>query len=103
MSIESKILDRYGRTDLTSDDIGKVIMCVWFNYKVKGVLREINEPFERGTHIRVISSDNESHLVLTRKMNSPTIVCVNRMIEKFIVRIFTNLPQELAKYVAEYL
>ncbi len=102
MSIESKILARYGHTYLTDADIGKVIICVWHNIFVKGVLTKINAPFERGFYIRVRSNDGETHLILTGKTTGYTVVRVSDIHEKHMVRLLPKLPDELAKNVAVY-
>lgn len=103
MSIESKILIRYGDTELTDADIGKSIICVVYNYTVKGSLTKIGDPFERGIFIHVLSNDGVSHLVLTGKTTGLTVVRVNDITEKHAMRSLTNLPHELSKHIVSYL
>ncbi len=102
MSIESQILERYGHTTLTDADIGKVIMCVLHNFTVKGVLTKINPPIERGIYVMVRRSDNVSMIVLLGHPRGLKPIRIRDIIKKHVTRLLTNLPKDLARYVADY-
>jgi hypothetical protein len=105
ISAETKLLSRYGNIYLTNADIGKEVICVYYDYIVNGTLIKINEPFEKGTFIKVRrSNDNDLRLILlTHAEIGFKVFRKDKIIQNHVSMMFKQLPKELTLHISQYI